>query len=164
MKIISESSIEKAIEKIESIPEDSIQEYIDKVAKLQPTILAYAMATGEDIKQELAEDLLYYTLIIFEAFSTEVGTLPEVPENIINASQTNYLEKFEQLENADDPDTGLLDLFNNSSQPTLLHFLVSDLIIDENNETEEEIASEDGAIFSALQVIVESFNSMINKE
>lgn len=163
MIVVSENSIEKAIDKIESIPEEAIQGYIDNVAKLQPAILAYAMVTGEEIKQELAEDLLYYALIVFEAFSEESGFVPEVSENIITACETAYIEKLEQLEQADDSDAGMLDIFNSTAQPALLHFLVNDLIIDEDNETEEEIASEDGTIFSTLQIIVESFSNVINK-
>lgn len=162
MIIVSEKSIDKAIEKIEEIPEESIQDYIDSAAKLQPNVITYAMAAGNDLKLEYAEDILYYTLVIWEAFSEEAGNISEVAENIIIANEENYIKNLETLEHADDFEGGMLDMMNTTTQPALLSFLVNNLIVDEDNESDEEIASEDGTIFSTLQIIIESFNQTVN--
>lgn len=163
MIIVSEKSIDKALEKIEEMPEDAIQDYIEGAAKLQPHIISYAMAAGNDLKLEYAEEILYYTLIIWESFRAEAGNLPEIPENIIIANEENYIKNFETLEHAEDYETSMLELMNTTSQPALLSFLVDNLIVDEENETDEEIASEDGTMFSTLQILIESFNQKINK-
>lgn len=162
MIIVSEKSIENSIEKIENMPEEAIQDYIDSAANLQPYVISYAMAAGNDLKLEYAEDILYYTLVIWEAFREEAHIIPEVTENIIKAKEEIYLKNLEALEHADDFEGGMLDMMNTTSQPALLSFLVNNLIVDEENETEEEIASEDGTIFSTLQILIESFNQTVN--
>ncbi|MBI5219157.1 MAG: hypothetical protein HY958_09535 [Bacteroidia bacterium] len=164
MVTVSEKSIEKAVEKIDNIPEEEIQEYIDNAAKEQPNIIAYALATGNDLKQENSEDLLYYTLVIWEAYKSETHDVPEVSEDILLKNEDAYLKNLEHLENSQNFENGVLDVINTTLQPALLSYIANELMDDSDTDdtiNEEEVA-EQGALFSALQIVIDSFNDVIN--
>lgn len=165
MILVSESSIEKAINKIDSIPDESIQDYIDKIASEQADLISYAINTGNELKLESSENLLYYTFVVLEAFRCDNCVMPEVTNEFIVRTEKDFISNLERMEQSESYEDGMLEVLNTSSQPALLSFIANELLDDSETEdaSEEEIA-EHGTLFSALQIIIEATNSAINKK
>ncbi|HBX51067.1 MAG: hypothetical protein A2275_13995 [Bacteroidetes bacterium RIFOXYA12_FULL_35_11] len=168
MIVVSEKSIDKAFDIINDLNDDEVQNYIDNSAKEQPNIIGFAMASGQDLSPDLSEDLLYYTLIIWEAFKAEAGKIPQISEDLLEEKIEAYYSKLEEIEASQDMEAAALEEINSNNQPALMSFIVTQ-IMDERDEEEEKnlseaAISEEGSFFAALQIIADTFDAALNPE
>ena len=93
MKQVSLSNIEKAIQKVDNLDEDSLEKLAETYALAQQVLLGYVMAAATEYKNEKLEGLLiYYYCLISEAFEQEGILLNEISEDDIDAFEEPFFE------------------------------------------------------------------------
>lgn len=168
MIVVSEKSIDKAFEIVNNLEDEKVQSFIDKASQEQPNIIGFALASGQDLSPEFSEDLLYYTLIIWQAFKAETGKLPEVTEEILEEKIEAYYSKLEEIEASQDIEAAALEEINSNSQFAIMSFIVTQIMDEKEEKNSENISeaeiAEEGSFFAALQIITSAFDAVVNSK
>ena len=124
MSHVSVGHIEAAIQKVDTLDEQAIDQLSAAQEVSQPVLLGYVMSAADEYKNEDLESLLvYYFTVVLEAFEI-AGLKPNVvTEEQIDAFEDPYFQLLDQyFENEDDE---LLEDF--SDQPDLVKFMAMEI-------------------------------------
>ena len=149
MKHVSLASIEKAIQIVDNLNDDQLEEISEKYALAQPELCGYAMSAAMEYENEQLEGLIiYYFVLLNEAFNQEGLTVKQVDEELIDAFETNYNEILDAYFENDDED--LLEEF--CDQPHLVQFMAMELSIEDEDGTtlDDETATQLFVVITAV--------------
>ena len=131
MNPISSDIVEKTWKKVGGITPLKAQKMIDLMGKEQPLILAYLMASGDDIlNQNERELLLYLGVVVWQIMSQGTTPLPEIADEILDEVENSNIKILENLE--DESEAGFIEtvetLMNNYNQPEVLRYIIEALM------------------------------------
>ena len=110
MKQVSLASIEKAIEIVDHLTDDQLENVSEKYALAQQELLDYVMTAPSEYENEDLEGLLiYYFCVISECFTQEGIKLRQVTEADIDEIEEPYFDMLEQYFDEEDEDGSSLD-------------------------------------------------------
>ena len=137
MNTISAEIVEQTWEEMSVMSPSKIPKIMDQLTKKHPIILAYLMASGNDIlNQDERELLLYLGIVVWRIMSQGNTPLPEVPEDILDEVESKNFNMLEYLEG--ESETDFFDavelITNNYNQPEVLKYVVEALMEDDDEE------------------------------
>lgn len=159
MTQISIKSIENAVNKIDSLDEDSLDKFSETHVLQQEVFVGYIMSSAVEYQNELLMDLLIYYFNIFsEALVQEGIQLEKITEDHIDAFQEEFNSLLDEYMESEDMD--LISSFCN--QDNLLSFLVSEI---EMEDGDGEKLDDDTAtyLFIVGVAMIALFNRYIKK-
>lgn len=134
---VSHESIDKALDKIDNLSDEALDQLIEKYTLEQQDLVDYIMQAGAEYENE---DLniygIYYFAIIYESFLQQGLTPRKISEDDIDEFQEPFLEALDAIHNNENH-TPLQELI---SQINLQEFMVAE--IDAQDEDGEELDEE----------------------
>ncbi len=132
MKQVSYQSIEKAINKIDNLDDDSLEQVAEAYSQSQPTLLAYIMSAAVEYQNEQLEGLLiYYFCLISEAFAQEGIELNPVEDEQIDSFEEPFFEMLDAYFDSNEEE--ILDEF--CDQPELAKFMAMEISVEDEDGT-----------------------------
>lgn len=124
MKHVSLAAIEKAIEVIDNLTDEQLENITERYAEAQESLLGYVMTAPEEYKNEDLEGLLiYYFCLVLEAFKQEGIELHSVTEEDIDALEEPFFDMLDQY--FEDDDEEIIESF--CDQPHLAQFMAMEV-------------------------------------
>ena len=124
MKHVSLAAIEKAIEVIDNLTDEQLENITERYAEAQESLLGYVMTAPEEYKNEDLEGLLiYYFCLVLEAFKQEGIELRSVTEEDIDALEEPFFDMLDQY--FEDDDEEIIESF--CDQPHLAQFMAMEV-------------------------------------
>lgn len=135
---ISEEVINSSIEFINSASEDVLNQYSERYADTQESLVGYVFQTAaEDDDEELLSYFVYYYTLTMHIFENSGKKLPVIDDAFIDAFHEDYLELIDEYTESED----FSELVDFIGQPILIDFLLQDISSsdDEGNMIDEEM-------------------------
>lgn len=155
MKHVSLASIEKAIQKVDNLDDDALEELSEQLAKKQEILLGYVMSAAIEYKNEKLEGLLvYYYCLISECFEIEGIELRNVTEEDIDAFEEPYFDMLDTYFEDDDDEV----LENFCDQPELAQFMAMEI-----STSDEDGTSLDDETATQLFIVTLAMISLMNR-
>ena len=124
MKQVTLAAIEKAIEVIDNLTDEQLENITERYAEAQESLLGYVMTAPEEYKNEDLEGLLiYYFCLVLEAFKQEGIELRSVIEEDIDALEEPFFDMLDQY--FEDDDEEIIESF--CDQPHLAQFMAMEV-------------------------------------
>ncbi|MBK9191111.1 MAG: hypothetical protein IPM77_06100 [Crocinitomicaceae bacterium] len=137
MPQITHESIDKALDKIDALSDEALDQLIEKYTAEQPDLMDYIMQAGMEYENEdLNGFAIYYFTLIYEAFQQQGVQVRKISEAEIEEFQEPFLEALDVI-NKDENYTPLQELI---SQINLQEFMVEEM--DAQDESGEELDDE----------------------
>ena len=129
MKYVTESSIDTALEKMESFGDAEIESIFDDFSAKQPAILAFILSNEEAMTEDEFNILLELSLIMYMAFYAESAELREVSETELETIIDIAVKKYEELDEEDDDamNEAVENAVETANQPLLFQFLMRNI-------------------------------------
>lgn len=124
MSTISIKSIEKAVEKIDSLDDEALEKLIETFALSQEELLNYIMMAGVEYgNEDLNAFSIYYFAIVMEAFNQEGVKLRTVTEEEVDEFQEPFVAALDAIHDSENygPIEELVEQLN------LLQFMVNEI-------------------------------------
>ena len=155
MKQVSLASIEKAIEIVDNLTDDQLENVSEKYALAQQELLDYVMTAPSEYENEDLEGLLiYYFCVISECFTQEEIKLRLVTEADIDEIEEPYFDMLEQY--FDEEDEEIIDSF--CDQPFLAQFMAMEV-----STEDEDGSSLDEETATQLFIVTLAMISLMNR-
>jgi len=155
MKHVSLASIEKAIQKVDNLDDDALEQLSEQLAKAQETLLGYVMSAAIEYKNEKLEGLLvYYYCLISECFVIEGIELRNVTEEDIDAFEEPYFDMLDTYFEDDDDEV----LENFCDQPELAQFMAMEI-----STSDEDGSTLDDETATQLFIVTLAMISLMNR-
>ena len=141
MKNVSLAAIERAIEIIDNLDDQKLEEISVKYSKAQQSLLNYVMSAPSEYKNEKLEGLLiYYFCLISESFNQEGIQTRVITEEDIDELEETYFDMLDQY--FQDEDEEIIESF--CDQPFLAQFMAMEVSTEDNDGTslDEETATQ----------------------
>jgi hypothetical protein len=141
MKNVSLAAIERAIEIIDNLDDQKLEEISVKYSKAQQSLLNYVMSAPSEYKNEKLEGLLiYYFCLISESFNQEGIQTRVITEEDIDELEETYFDMLDQY--FEDEDEEIIESF--CDQPFLAQFMAMEVSTEDNDGTslDEETATQ----------------------
>jgi hypothetical protein len=159
MKHVSQKSIENAINKVDNLDDDGLENLSETYALSQDILLGYVMSAAIEYENEKLEGLLiYYFCLISECFSEEGLKPKKVTEEDIDAFEEPYFDMLDTyFENDDDE---VLDDF--CDQPQLTQFMAMEISTEDEDGTslDDETATQ---LFIVTLAMITLLNRAVEK-
>ena len=155
MKQVSFQSIEKAIQKVDNLDDDALEQLSETHSTSQPTLLGYVMSAALEYKNERLEGLLlYYYCLISESFAQEGLVTTNVTDDDIDAFEEPYFEMLDAY--FDNNDEEILEDF--CDQPELARFISIEL-----SEADEDGTELDDETATQLFIVMIAFTTLLSR-
>ncbi len=163
MTTISEEIVEATWQEVASMEPHDAQRAMHEVAKKQPALLTYVMATTAESREEVQELGIYLYYVIFRMF--EVGaekTLQEVPIEAVERHADRNDSLLERLEVAHDCFFMRVSEVETSRQPFIYTYLVEALFEEEEDESVDLAEEDSGLLFLTLKTVVDALDEAMS--
>ena len=155
MKQVSLASIEKAIEIVDNLTDEQLENVSEKYALAQQELLDYVMTAPSEYENEDLEGLLiYYFCVISECFTQEGIALRQVTEADIDEIEEPYFDMLEQY--FDEEDEEIIESF--CDQPYLAQFMAMEV-----STEDEDGSSLDEETATQLFIVTLAMISLMNR-
>jgi hypothetical protein len=155
MKQISYRSIEKAIDVIDNLDDDSLEAVSEKYSLNQPELAGYLWSAAMEYENEVLEGLIiYYFCLISEAFSQEGIELEKISVEQIESFEEIYSEILDSFFETEDYE--VLEDF--CDQPSLVQFILIEL-----SEEDEDGTSLDDQTSTQLFAVLVAMIALMSK-
>jgi len=155
MKHVSLASIEKAIDIIDNLDDNGLEQVAEKYALSQPILLAYIMSAALEYENEQLEGLIiYYFCLISESFNQEEVSLRSITDEDLDAFEEPFAEMLDQYFEQDEED--MLEDF--CDQPMLVQFMAIEL-----SEEDADGSSLDDETATQLFVVTTALVALLNR-
>ena len=165
MKQVTLAAIEKAIEVIDNLTDEQLENITESYADAQEALLGYVMTAPEEYKNEDLEGLLiYYFCLVLEAFKQEGIELRTIVEEDIDALEEPFFDMLDQYFESEDEE--IIESF--CDQPFLAQFMAME--VSEEDEDGLEVAFESGQFgnefleLRAVRVFGKGYNRHLFRE
>lgn len=124
MKQVSLAAIEKAIEVVDNLTDEQLENITERYAAAQEALLGYVMTAPEEYKNEDLEGLLiYYFCLVLEAFKQEGIELRTISEADIDELEDPFFDMLDQYFESEDEE--IIESF--CDQPNLAQFMAMEV-------------------------------------
>lgn len=152
---VSIQSIEKAIQKVDNLDDDALEQLSEMHSNSQPTLLGYIMSAAIEYDNERLEGLLlYYYCLIAESFAQEGLQTTTVTDEDIDAFEEPYFEMLDAY--FDENDEEILEDF--CDQPELARFISIEL-----TEPDEDGTELDDETATQLFIVMIAFTTLLSR-
>jgi hypothetical protein len=158
MKPISADIAEKILTRISSVPPEEASNLINKMGEEQPAVLAFLMASGEDIFSPKEQEIqLYLGIVIWQIMLEGDPNLPSISIETVESVEESNIRKLENLNNApqDNVNDEALDTFRNFNQQEIFKYILEIIMEDSDRLIKEESK---GIMFFNLKTVIECFD------
>ena len=132
MKHITLASIEKAIQKVDNLDDDGLEQFSEQCALAQETLLGYVMSAAVEYENEKLEGLLiYYFCLISDCFNQEGVKVRPITEDDIDQFEEPYFDMLDEYFETDNDE--ILEEF--SDQPELAQFMAMEISTEDEDGT-----------------------------
>ncbi len=156
MDHISYEMIESVWDEFLELEGEDIREMLETMQREQPTLLAYMLASGEQLRENEHEDLVFLGMLVWQIFRHAAdGELPEVTEELLDKvaqENTDMIAGFSE-ESEGDFVVSAESTFKTYNQSEVLGVVVEEII--ENDELSEEAK---GFMLMVLKTIIDCFD------
>jgi hypothetical protein len=147
-----------------SIPPSEIPALVDTLSKKQPYLLAYLMASGNDIFNEDEREALLFMGVMIWKIAEDSKSLPRISGNLLEKWEKKNIEMMEYL--AGEPESEFTDtvekIMETYSQSELLRFIIEKLM--EEPEKGVELREDTiGMIVLYLKTIIDCIDTVQKK-
>jgi hypothetical protein len=160
MIIVSDETIDLAIEELNQLETEQANELMDHLAEDQPEILGYIAAMTEFFSEDDTKDLLmFYFLVIWKAFLIEASAIPRIKEEQIYESEERSKILADNFTQASDIEK-LQETIKSIRQAPLLSYITLEIL-----EPEEDLdlsEEEQWQLFSILQICIDIFDDVLD--
>ncbi|MEI6766961.1 MAG: hypothetical protein WCM76_15125 [Bacteroidota bacterium] len=161
MTFIDEQTINSAIEKLHSTPQDDLPELFTGIGDSQPALLGYLMDYSDTFDDmDSKNSLIYMFAIIVLSFEMRGITVPVTPEEI-EAEQEKQMNDLAGLEGKTDAELEELVHAITFSQPVLFDF-IKDQLLSQAEETGVEDEQKMASTFAVLKLVVDVMTNTFN--
>jgi len=155
MRQVTFQSIEKAIQKVDNLDDDSLEKLSETYALAQPVLLGYIMSAALEYENERLEGLLlYYYCLISESFAQQQLATTEVTEADLDAFEEPYFEMLDAY--FDQNEDEVLEDF--CDQPELARFMSIEL-----SEEDEDGTSLDDETATQLFIVTIAMITLLTR-
>lgn len=155
MSQVSFKSIEQAIQKVDNLDDDALEQLSEAHSVSQPTLLGYIMSAAIEYNNEKLEGLLlYYYCLIAESFAQEGLVTKTVTDDDIDAFEEPYFEMLDAY--FDNNDDEILEDF--CDQPELARFIAIEL-----SEPDEDGTELDDETATQLFIVMVAFTTLLSR-
>lgn len=157
MKQVCLSSIEKAIDKVDNLDEDSLEKLAETYALAQQILLGYVMSAAAEYENDKLEGLLiYYYCLISEAFVQEGVLLNEIDEAAIDEFEEPFFEVLDQYFKQEDEES----IIEFNEQPDLTRFMMIEVSTEDVDGTslDDDTATQ---LFIVMLAMISLMNTAI---
>lgn len=155
MSLVKFENIEKALDKVDSLDDASVEKLSETYTLAQTELVNYIMqATLEYENEDLGPYIIYYFCIAMESFQQAGIELDRITDDIIDGFHDEFMDVLEEYTREEDPQ--ILDTYIN--QPNLLAFLAEEL--DGEDEDGEELDIETS---SQLFIVLSAMTGLLNR-
>lgn len=154
MKHVSLESIEKAIDIIDNLDDNGLEQVAEKYASAQPILLAYIMSAALAYENEDLEGLIiYYFCLICESFNQEGIAHRSITDEDLDAFEEPFTEMLDAYFEQDEED--ILEDF--CDQPMLIQFMAIELSEEDADGTslDDETATQLFVVTTALITLLD---------
>ena len=141
MKHVTLAAIEKAIEIVDNLDDQQLEEISTKYAKAQQSLLDYVMSAPAEYNNDKLEGLLiYYFCLICACFEQEGIQVRAITEQDIDELEDPYFDMLDQY--FEEEDEEIIESF--CDQPYLAQFMAMEVSTEDNDGTtlDEETATQ----------------------
>jgi hypothetical protein len=163
MKIVSEESIESAIDLIEAMSEDDFAAFAKSFTETQPALASYIFVHEEEFSDEDFDLIANLALTIYKSYEIECGKPMTLTSEEVEAAAMQQMDYLDAIETASEEEMEALveKAFDGTQQPVLLDFAAHELHV---MESEGAIEHESGGalIYPILQLVVDLLHKAFN--
>jgi hypothetical protein len=119
-----------------TMPPHQMPKLIDRISKQQPLVLAYLLATGEQLfNQDERELFLYLGVVVWQIMSRGNKPLSKVTEATLDRMEENNMKMLEYLEGESEADfiEAVEKMLKNYNQQEVLKYVIEALMEDEED-------------------------------
>jgi cell division protein FtsB len=164
MKIISEASIEQAIDLIEQMNDQDFEVFAQAFTDHQPNLAAYLFVHEDEFSDDDFDLLANLALTVYLAYELQNGKSPLLSIEEVESAAMKQLDFLDAIETASEAEIESLveQAFDGSQQPLLLDFVARELHL---MESENMIEHESGGamIYPILQLVVDLLHGAYNR-
>lgn len=132
MKHVTQSSIEKAIQKVDNLNDEGLERLAETYTLAQQILLGYVMTAPQEYENQQLEGLLiYYYCLISEAFAQEQIQLRQIEESDIDEFEEPFFQMLDDYFSKDNEE--ILNDF--CDQPELLRFMMIEISTSDEDGT-----------------------------
>ncbi len=163
MKIVSEESVEQAIDIIEKMTEEEFAAFAQAFTSSQPALAGYIFIHEDEFTDDDFDLMANLALTIYKAYELECGTAMTLSEQEVESAALQQMDYLDAIETASEEEIADLveKAFDGSKQPVLLDFAAHEL---HSMESEGAIDHESGGamIYPILQLVVDLLDIAFN--
>ena len=163
MKIVSEESVEQAIDLIEGMTDDEFAAFAQTFISSQPALAGYIFIHEDEFTEDDFDLLASLALTIYRAYELECGTAMTLTEQEVESAAMQQMDYLDAIETATDEEIAELveKAFDGSKQPVLLDFAAHELHL---MESKGAIDHESGGamLYPILQLVVDLLHTAFN--
>lgn len=165
MQSITFNEIDQSWNKMEEMELDDVPQLVDQLGHKQPFVLAYLMATGNDIlNQSEREALLFMGLMIWHISNRNIVLIPEISGELIDQTEQKNVKMLEYL--AGEPESDFLEtvekIIGKYNQQELLKYVI-DRLMNEPQRSAEIREDNIGMLVIYLKTLIDCVD-LITKE
>lgn len=157
MRTIPQETVDETWERFSDLSPDDAKELIDQMAHEQPAVMAYLLASDEELgEQEEKGTLLCLGMVIWELMSAERSSGEPIPPEALETAETANVEFLERM--GEESDIGYMEgvsrMVADYNQMPLLNAVLQALM--EGHEEEPELAPENiGLMLVQLKTVID---------
>jgi len=154
---ITEELIEDVCREVAELDAGALASQMEALSRNQPNLLAFTMATCEELDPETAELGVYVFFVVYRAFERAAGTeLPRVSEDRLLAAEEHTDELLAAMGDADAGFLSRIVEADFSNQPVMIEYIV-EVLADYGDEEGEARPSgeEQWLLFCMLNSVVD---------
>jgi hypothetical protein len=161
--LISDETLDSACEEVGNYSDDQARFEMERLSKAQPALLAYVMASTEDLEPEAQEVAIYMFVVIHKAFEKQFADRLQVAdinsvEQISDANDQAILELFADDERIPEAAAAYVQ-----KQPVLFNYVAE--CFTEPEEGESELSEDDqGALSVVMKTVIDVLDSSVRDQ
>lgn len=124
MEFINAEHINKALEKIEGLEDEALNQLIESFALEQTPLVGYSLQAAIEFEnEELNELIMYYFAVIYQAFKNGGYKIAEVPDDLIEAFEEPFHSALDLIHETED----YSEISSIINQPVLESWMVEEI-------------------------------------
>lgn len=141
MSTVNQNHIEKAIEIVDNLNDEQLEQIFEKYAQEQEVLLSYIQSASTEYNNEELEGLLiYYFCLIMECFEQAKISRKQIQEQDIEAFEESYSEMLNEYFESDNFET--IEEFTGQSDLSQFMFMEIQTADEDGTEFDEDTATQ----------------------
>jgi hypothetical protein len=159
---ITEEVVEKTWQEASLLGPEQAQKEMARLGKRQPDLLAFLMASVDDVPPDVQELAVYLTFVVYRMFEGSAKKLKKISSREFMACYEENINLLQSLEGTDDKFVERIIQIQASRQPHVVKYVVDALMEEERDAV---LLSDDdrGLIFIILKTVIDALDKQSRK-